>query len=312
MKNHDLRLRCLFLALAALCALLLFAGCLEREEAKKISLGERVQLGAQSQNEAIKIGIAAIVSPEESLIYYQEIFDYISKKIGRPVEPVRRRTYQEMNELVKKGYVDAAFVCSLPYVEGHDSFGMELLVAPVINGETTYYSYTIVPADSNVSSFKELRGKRFAFADPLSNSGYLVPNYMLAKMSENPDTFFSYYIFTYSHDRTIKAVADKVVDGANVDSLIGDYLNVTNPGLTARTKIIQKSPPYGMPPVVVPRNLDAKRREQLKQAFLRMHEDEEGRKILRKVMIDKFVTVDDSAYDSVREMNSWLKAKYGK
>ncbi len=62
------------------------------------------------------------------------------------MELVLRRTYAEINDLVESGYVDVAFVCTSAYVAGHDKFGMELLVAPQVNGETTYYSLLIVPA----------------------------------------------------------------------------------------------------------------------------------------------------------------------
>jgi phosphonate transport system substrate-binding protein len=296
-----------------LCLLIVFSGCLQEEAAERVNLGERVQVTAPiHEAEYIKIGVSAIISPEESLIYYEDLFNYISKNLGKPVRLIQRKSYQEMNELVKKGHVDVAFICSLAYVEGREQFGMELLVVPVVNGKTVYYSYTIVPADSNVTEFRQLRDKRFAFSDPLSNSGYLVPTYMLVKMGENPDTFFNYFIFTYSHDRSIKAVADKLVDGANVDSLIWDYLNATNPQLTARTKIIKRSPPYGIPPVVVPRDLDPALKEELRSIFLRMHEDEEGRKVLEKIMIDRFVMGKDRDYDSIREIRSLVKEKYEK
>jgi phosphonate transport system substrate-binding protein len=301
------------IALLLFFLLIALSGCTQKEEAKKVSLEEKIYVGTPPQDSnSLKIGVSAIVSPEESFVYYEDIFKYISKNLGVPVKLVQRKTYQEMNELVKKGHVDAAFICSLAYVEGREQFGMELLVVPVVNGETVYYSYTIVPVDSNITEFKQLRNKRFAFTDPLSNSGYLVPNYVLGKMNENPDTFFSYSVFTYSHDRSIKAVVDKLVDGANVDSLIWDYLKTTNPQLTAKTKIIQKSPPYGIPPVVVPRDLDPELKEKLRQTFLHMHEDEEGKQILEKLMIDRFTLGDDFVYDSIREMRAWTKEKYEK
>lgn len=121
-------------------------------------------------------------------------------------------------------------------------------MAPQAYGDTVYYSYLIVHADSPICRFEELRNKKFAFTDPLSNTGKLVPTFMLAKMKETPDTFFQNFVFTKSHDRSIKAVALKVVDGATVDSLIWEYLNRTNPEFTAKTRVSKKSPPYSIPP----------------------------------------------------------------
>ena len=67
----------------------------------------------------------------------------------------------------------------------------------------------IVARDSPVRRFEELRGKRYAFSDPLSNSGHLVPVYMLVRAGETPERFFKRYIFTYSHSANVEAVAVK-------------------------------------------------------------------------------------------------------
>jgi len=136
-----------------------------------------------------------------------------------------------------------------------------------------------------------------------------VPTYMLAKMGETPDTFFKKYIFTKKHDLSIKAVAQKVVDGAAVDSLIWEYENRTKPEFTSQTKIIERSPPYGIPPVVVRKGLDPKLKEQVRQVFLNAHQDEKGAGILKGMMIDRFVPIQDSAYNSIREMQDWIAAQ---
>jgi hypothetical protein len=56
---------------------------------------------------------------------------------------------------------------------------MELLVAPVVNNNTTYNSYIIVRNDSNYSDITDLSGQKFAFSDPTSNAGELYPAYRL-------------------------------------------------------------------------------------------------------------------------------------
>ncbi len=186
-------------------------------------------------------------------------------------------------------------------------FGLELLVAPQVYGGTVYYSYIIVSKDSPVKSFQELRGKTFAFVDPLSNSGKLVPSYMLAKMNETPESFFKNSFYTHAHDKSIKAVAAGAVDGAAVDSLIWEYEDRTNPEFTSKTKIIEKSPPHGITPVVVRHGIDLALKEKLRQIFLNAHNDVKGREILKGMMIEKFVPIDDKAYDSIREMKQWVE-----
>lgn len=257
----------------------------------------------------LRIAVGAMITPKEGFAYYRKFLDYIAEKIETPVEYVDKESYAEINQMLQDGTLDVAFVCSGPYVDGKESFGLQPLVAPLAHGEPVYYSYVIVPASSPVTDFKELRGKKFAFTDPQSNTGTLVPNYMLAKRNETPDSFFSSHEYTYAHDKSIKAVAMQLVDGATVDSLIWEYAAKTNPQYTDKTKIILKSPPYGIPPVVVRPGIDSSLVEKLRTVFLNTHNDERGRAILNGMMIDKFVQLEDSRYAPVREMKAWLAAK---
>ncbi|MEK7204519.1 MAG: phosphate/phosphite/phosphonate ABC transporter substrate-binding protein, partial [candidate division NC10 bacterium] len=164
----------------------------------------------------LRIAVAAMISPEETLSVYQELMDYIAAKLGRPVEIKQRRTYQEVNDMLGAGKLDAAILCSGTYVHAKRQYGVELLAVPVINGSPTYRSYIIVPQSSTAASLEELHRKRFAFTDPLSTSGYLYPVYALVSKGRQPATFFTKTLFTYSHDNSIEAGAEGVVDGAAV------------------------------------------------------------------------------------------------
>ena len=250
----------------------------------------------------LRIAVAAMISPEETLSVYQELMDYIAAKLGRPVEIKQRRTYQEVNDMLGAGKLDAAILCSGTYVHAKRQYGVELLAVPVINGSPTYRSYIIVPQSSTAASLEELHRKRFAFTDPLSTSGYLYPVYALVSKGRQPATFFTKTLFTYSHDNSIEAVAEGVVDGAAVDSLIYDYLQITKPALVARTRIIHRSPPMGAQPVGVPRNLDPETKHALRELFLGLDQDPTGRGILKKLGVDRFIAGDDALYDSIRKM----------
>ncbi|KKL84344.1 hypothetical protein LCGC14_1965680 [marine sediment metagenome] len=295
------------LVLAGVCVLL--SGPAQPKPRMRVSLQAPYVDAAPptAHKDKLRIAVGAIISPAKSLVFYEDIFAYIGKRLGREVEMVQRKTYTQVNFLLKEGRIDAAFVCSRPYVEGHRNFGMELLCAPVCFGKTEYQSYLIVHRDSPIQKLEDLRGKVFAFSDPLSNSGKLIPTYALAKMGQTPDTFFRKYTFTYSHDISIRSVADRDVDGAAVDSLIWEYLNAKDAKWTAQTRIIHKSIPHAIPPVVVPPDIDPGLKEKLRSAFLGMHEDPRGREILAKVLIDRFTTIEDGAYESVRKMEAFMK-----
>jgi phosphonate transport system substrate-binding protein len=281
----------------------------ERKEPVRVDLKTGTKAVATSSarsEQPLRIGMGAMITPKEGYVYYQRLQTYIGNRLGRKVQLVDRENYDEMNRLLESGDVDVAFVCAGPYVEGREKFGMELLAMPLVKGKPIYYSYIIVNKESPIKRFEELRGKVFAFADPKSNSGKLVPTYMLARMNETPDSFFGRYVFTYGHDQSIRAVAEKLVDGAAVDSLIWEYTALKNPKLTEQTRIITRSDPYGIPPVVVRPGIDPGLKLRLRDILLSAADNPEGKEILKGMMIDRFVAGDDANYDTIRQMNRWI------
>jgi phosphonate transport system substrate-binding protein len=249
----------------------------------------------------LRIAITPVLV-EHYLEVNRQLVTYVGERLGRTTDLVQRRSYKEISDLLEKGEVDVAFVCGRPYVLDHARFGLELLVAPLVYDTPVYYSYVIVPRDSPVQRFEDLRGKRYAFSDPLSNSGHLVPAHRLARLGETPERFFRRYIFTYSHSASVEAVAVRFVEGASVDSYVYDYLAATNPRLTEKTRILERSAPHGITPVVVRADVDVASKARLRTVFLEMDRDPKGREILRQLMITRFVTVPDRLYDSIRQM----------
>jgi len=268
-------------------------------------------LRGQSIQEPLRIGVASMTTPLDSVKYYQDIVDYISKKMGIPAEMVHRRTYDEMDRMLQKGEVDAAFICSAPYVKDKREFGVELLVAPVINGKPLYYSYIIVHKDSNIRNISDLKGKVFAFTDPKSNSGKLYPEYYLLKRGIKPEEFFKRFIYSYSHNKSIELVAKKLVDAAAVESPVYEYMKKKNSPYVSRTRIIHRSPPFGVPPLVISKDVSTFVKEKLREILTGMHNDPEGRRILEAMLIDRFEVVPDSNYDSIREMESFVSQVRG-
>lgn len=259
--------------------------------------------------DVIRMAIAPVLSALPSFTLYQDLADYLADRLGRPVELVQGKTYAEINDLVKSNDVTLALVCTNPYLQGRDDFGMELLVAPEVRGEPFYYSLLIVGSAQAASTLQELRGRSFAFTDPLSNTGRLAPLYQLALLGQTPESFFSRAIFTYAHDNSIRAVAEGIVDAAAVDSLVYDYLAATEPTLVAGVRVIEKWGPFGINPFVVNPGLDPKLKAQLRDTFLTMNEDSRGRDLLARFMVDRFIVPDDGIYDSVREMRAYLRER---
>src|SRR3990170_923993 len=91
------------MVLLLICSFVISSGCLEPEGAVKVNLSNRtVDNIVSSDAEGLRIAVSAIISPDETLVYYQDMFDYLSQKIGVPVKLVQRKTYQEVNYLIRK------------------------------------------------------------------------------------------------------------------------------------------------------------------------------------------------------------------
>ncbi len=291
--------------------LLLLVGCNNQENIPYIQLSEAGELSNFEPGEPtrlpLRVAVAAVISPRATLESYQPMVDYLSSRLDRPVDLIQRGTYAETNDLIRSGAVDLAFVCGGAFVEGERDFGMELLVAPQVKEQTVYYSYIIVPSESSAQIIEDLRGMTFAFSDPLSNSGHLAPIWRLSKIGETEDSFFNKTIFTYSHDNSIQAVADNLVDGAAVDSLVYDFLVDQGSPLAERVRIIERLGPYGIPGVVVHPDIDPELRTTLRSILLEMHQDTGGKETLDRLSIDRFVDLELNAYDSLREMAGILR-----
>lgn len=286
--------------------LLVLSGCVSAQAAPLpyVDLSDRAPLPVAAPAEVLplRLAVAAIFSPQGTVESYSGLAEYLGQKLNRSVQLIQRRTYAEVNDLVAKNAVDLAFVCTSAYVAGHDSFGMELLAAPEVNQQHVYYSELIVPANSPAKSMADLQGRVFAFTDPMSHSGRVYPTYLLQQLETTPEEFFSRTFFTYSHDKAIQAVAQGVADGAAVDSLVLDYALQREPTLAKRIKIIHTSPPFGIPPVVVPPQLSPRQKAQLRNILLDMPNDPKGQKILSQLGFDRFTVLDDAAYNSARQV----------
>jgi phosphonate transport system substrate-binding protein len=296
-----------FLFLSLIMLLFSLAGCVSTTStpaAVKVDLNNLQPLPTAQESELLplRVAIAAVISPEGTAESYAPLLDYLENSLGRPIELVQRRTYAEINDLIKNGDVDLAFVCTSAYIVGRRDFDMQLLVAPKVNGESYYHSQLIVPVDSSATSISDLRGMVFAFTDPMSFSGRMYPTYLLHQMGEAPAEFFQRTFFTYSHDDAIRAVADGLADGAAIDSLVLNFALARDPSLGEKIKVIYTSPPFGIPPVVVSPETRPQQRLLLTEIFLNMHINTAGLDALQSLDVDKFTVVSEDLYNTVEDI----------
>jgi len=219
-------------------------------------------------------------------------------------------SYTTVIEAMGANQVDVGWLAPFAYVLAHDKNGAQVMLASLRQGSKTYRSQIVVRADSGINNIEQLRGKKFAFVDPASASGFLFPNALLAGMGIDYKTFFSDTIFAGGHDKAIIAVYNKQVDGAatfgnNVDGgpptdartlvtgTLPDVMNVVKP--IAQTDPIPNdtvSVRAGLPPDIT---------TLVRNGLLYVQSTPDGQKALRDLYgIDGLGPADDKDYDSIR------------
>lgn len=259
---------------------------------------------AQHQEKAdrpLRVAITTVISPNETIQYYRGIADFISRKLDRPVVLIQKRTYEEINILMSSGEIDIAFMSTGAFCAYQGIAPIELLAMERYRNAVAYNAILIVHKDSPLYTFDDLRQRTFAFTDPLSYSGTMVIQQLLREREATPKTFFSNYYYTYSHDKSIWAVANKIVDAASIDDMIYDFSQKVNPKLTESIRVIDTVGPMPTGPVVVNKNMPFEQKQKLQDIFLHMHEDTVLASALHNLLIDQFVLPDASRYAELKK-----------
>jgi phosphonate transport system substrate-binding protein len=253
----------------------------------------------------LRIAMVSVLSHADTAKYQNQLADSIGRLLNRPVLVLRRKSYAEINQLLNKGDADIGLLSTGAYCVYGKKEELTLLAMQQRNNLPYYYSYIIVPADSTDYTFEDLRGKNFAYVDPLSYSGFFSVQARLQKIGITQDVFFNSYSFIYSHDASIRAVAKKFVAGAAIDSLAYDYLLKYRPQIASKIRIIEILPPRGTGPIVARKGLIDEKK--IQQVLLHIHEDKTAKDALDHLLIDKFILPEPSLYPTI----DWYEKEVG-
>lgn len=261
-----------------------------------------VSLSEDAAQKPLRVALASVLSPQETIGYFRQIAVYLSQQLGRPVVLVQRKTYEEVNLLMANDEADVAFLSTGAYSAYRGMTEIEMLVMQERGGDSFYMTYIIVHKDSKLKNMQDLRGKVFAFTDPLSFSGHLAIVEFLKQRQDTPEKYFGRYIYTYSQDKSCWAVANKVVDAASIDSQILEYAQEKTPELAAKLVIIETMGPAPTGPVVMRKSLSPEQKEHLREIFLGMNRDPVLHQALQGLMIDRFVSPLPELYEPLRKL----------
>jgi phosphonate transport system substrate-binding protein len=278
-----------------------------RHAAGLLLAGLASPLRGQTRNRVIRFGTTAVILNDQ-VSFLDEWARYLQRQIGRPVSFVHRSRYREITELLLRDELDFAWVCGYPYVSHQQA--MRLLAVPLYQGRPLYRSYLIVSSsDLKTSSFADLKGKIFAYSDPNSNSGFLVPQYEILRAGLDPLTLFRKSFFTYAHGKVVTAVASGIAHGGAVDGYVWETLALRTPELTRRTRVAAKSDEYGFPPLVARSSIDESEFRSVQKVLTGMPDDPAGRSLLKQLNLDGFANPDERLFDGIGKILAYVSTR---
>jgi phosphonate transport system substrate-binding protein len=246
---------------------------------------------------------ASFLAPNMLLAY-----QYIARRVG---EKLRVATDLFVGESYEQlGQADVSFVCGLAYIEmaGPGKLDLEAIAAPVLAGprygaKPVYFSDVVVRGDSPVHTFADLRGRSWAFNEPLSHSGYGIVRYHLVGLGQT-DGFFGKVVQTGWHERSIELILAGKVDASAIDSHVLALGLRDRPEWAANLRVIATLGPSTIQPVVAARYLAPDIRVAIREALVALADDGVDREILCQNLLDGFVPIGDADYDDLRHMRA--------
>lgn len=225
---------------------------------------------------------------------------YLKTELGMSVQFVQFSTYGQMVDAVRAGQVDFAWICGYPYVLHQRE--MQLVTVPLWRGKPLYQSYLIADKASSVRTVDDLQGRNFAYSDPLSNSGFLYVQHLLRSRGSDPMQHFKRSFFTNSHRHVVDAVSQGLAEAGAVDGYVWETLADLSPSVTARTRVMQRSPDFGFPPIVAPLSTPPALVRRFSEVLQAMNGNGSGQRLLSDLRLDGFASADPSLFGSISSM----------
>ncbi|MEQ9619629.1 MAG: phosphate/phosphite/phosphonate ABC transporter substrate-binding protein [Deltaproteobacteria bacterium] len=242
-------------------------------------------------------------NPEKLIGDIAVITEYLQEELGMPVKGYVTQDHAAAVEALRNGEADISFMGGLPYVLAHEKIGAEVILAEVYRGSPTYRGRIFVLKGSGIEKLDDLRGKSIAFADPISESGYIYPletfvEAGLIKRGDDPKDFFGEVYFAGGYQQAIQALANGLVDAAGV-SQFADLL--LTPEQLPKITWIAESKPIPSHLVCARKGLDQERVDAFKRAMLKLNQPEYKYLLKHVYGPDGYVEADHSDYKSVED-----------
>lgn len=264
-----------------------------------------------SRENPVKMAFVPSLDSQKVLTTAQPLAESLSTETELHFDVSVPTSYTAVIEAMGASKVDVGWLAPFAYVLAHDKYGAEVILTTVRQGSKTYRSQIITRADSGIRSLEDLKGKRFAFVDFASASGFLFPNALFASKGIDYKTYFSETMNAGGHDKVVIAVYNRQVDaGATFgDSIEGGaptdartLVASTLPDVLERVRPIAVTDPIPNDTVSVRKGLDPEVSKKIRDGLLRLSTSEHGQRLLRELYnINGVAEASDREYDPVRQ-----------
>jgi phosphonate transport system substrate-binding protein len=235
----------------------------------------------------------------------QAILEIVAKHTGMKIETFVGSDYNATIEALRAGHVDVALLGPFSYVLATTVAPVEAFAVTVIarTMQPSFKSIIIAGRDSKINSIADLKGRTFAFVDPGSTSGYMVPSAAFIKSGITPEKDFRQVMYSGGHDATIVSVGSGKVDAGAVADRI--YERGCAKGLADcnKLKVIWESQPIPNDPLLYRKNLSEDMKKRIREAFFSVKNLAFG----EMGTVARFDPATDKDYDPIRDIASALK-----
>lgn len=261
----------------------------------------------------LEFGILSTESTDNLKPVWDPLLADMTETLGRPVNGFYATDYAGVVEGMGAGKVQIAWYGGKSYIEAAERSDAEAFAQAVaLDGSKGYYSHLITNKENPIVSEIDLEigdGDRyvvenagdltFAFNDPNSTSGFLVPTYYIfAQQGVNSDKIFSELIFAGSHEATALAVAENQVDVATNNNEDLARLGKTSPDALEKIQIIWTSPIIPNDPIAYRKDLPDCLKKSIKDFFL----EYDNKEVLDDLQVTGLSPATDENWNAIREL----------
>ncbi|AFS79442.1 phosphonate ABC transporter, phosphate-binding protein PhnD [Gottschalkia acidurici 9a] len=267
----------------------------------------------KEKEEVIKMGFVPLRDGDKLIESVEPLANMLTEELGIKVEAFTADNYVGVVEGLGSGQVDFGIIPPLAYVLANKTSDAKVILTALNDkGEASYRSQFLVRKDSNIEDFKDVKGKKVAFVDPSSTSGYLFPGaYLIGnEIDIEKDITYSY---SGGHDKSIQLLVNGDVDV--VPTFVDARQNFVSefPDAIDKTKILGYTKDIPNISVTLRGDMDSDIGEKIKKALIKVGNSEEGKKLLGELFnIYGFEEATDKDYevikDTARSMNVDLEA----